>query len=106
MPAAVAEEAVTDMKGWDRGTPWTIERAYAEMERLRAEIRLLNGLAGAQAALLALNRERAASGAGPAVLDARLCADPTLAPWCRVLPETFGEDAAPDPDDGEAEVER
>ena len=106
MPAAVAEEVVTNMKGWDRGTPWTIERAYAEMERLQAEIRLLNGLAGAQAALLALNRERAASGAGPAVLDARLCGDPALAPWCRVLPETFGEDAAPGPDDGEAEVER
>ena len=83
-----------------------MERAYTEMERLRAEIRLLSGLAGAQAALLALNRERVAGGAGAAVLDARLCADPALAPWCRVLVETFGDDAAPGIDDAETEVGR
>ncbi|MDE0051566.1 MAG: hypothetical protein OXO52_17390 [Rhodospirillales bacterium] len=81
-------------------------RAFTEMERLRAEIRLLSGLAGAQAALLALNRERAAGGAGPAVLDARLCADPALALWCRVLVETFGESAAPGFDDAEKEAGR
>ena len=71
-----------------------MERAYTEMERLRAEIRLLTGLAGAQAALLALNRERAAGGAAPAVLRPGLCAEPALAPWCRALTATFGESAA------------
>ena len=50
------------------------------------EIRTLSGLAGAQAELLAWNRERAASGAGPAVLPASLCA--ALGTWCRVLPAT------------------
>ena len=106
MPAAITEDASTDVEAWERGTPWTMERAFSELERLQAEIRLLNGLAGAQAALLALNRERAASGAGTAVLDARLCADPALAPWCRVLPQTFGEGAAPVIGDGEAEEKR
>ena len=57
------------------------------------EIRTLSGLAGAQAELLAWNRERAESGAGPAVLPASLCAA-ALRPWCRVLPATFGADAA------------
>ena len=81
-------------------------RAFAEMERLRTEVGLLNGLAGAQAALLALNRERAESGAGPALLDGRLCADPALAPWCRVLPETFGAGAVPEAGGGEGENSR
>ena len=75
----------------DRGA-WDIERAFVELERLRMEIRTLSGLAGAQAELLAWNRERAESGAGPAVLPASLCA--ALRPWCRVLPATFGADAA------------
>ena len=73
---------------------WDIERAFVELERLRMEIRTLSGLAGAQAELLAWNRKRAESGAGPAVLPASLCAAPALRPWCRVLPATFGADAA------------
>ena len=73
---------------------WDAERAAVEMERLRTEIRILGGLAGAQAALEAWNRERAESGAGPEVLPARLCAERALAPWCRALPATFGADAA------------
>ena len=90
MPGALAQDAaaVPGAEAWDG------ERAFSEIERLTAEIRLLNGLAGAQAALLALNRERAGSGAGPAVLSPGLCADPALAPWCRALSATFGEDAA------------
>ena len=102
--ATIGQNVSDIVDPWNRATPWNMARAFAEMERLRAEIRLLNGLAGAQAALLALNRERAESGAGPAVLDARLCADPALAPWCRVLPETFGEGAASAVDDGEPEA--
>ena len=90
MPGAVAQDQarVAGTEAWDG------ERAWSEMERLTAEIRLLNGLAGAQAALLVLNRERAASGTGPAVLWPGLCADPALAPWCRALTATFGEGAA------------
>ena len=89
IPGALAQDAaaVPGAEAWDSA------RAWSEMERLTAEIRLLNGLASAQAALLALNRERAASGTGPAVLSARLCADPALAPWCRALTATFGEGA-------------
>ena len=81
-PPAWAEEA------------WDGERAFAEMERLQAEIGLLRGLAGAQAALEAWNRVRAEAGAGPAALAAGLCAGPALAPWCRALPATFGADIA------------
>ena len=77
---------------------WDAERAVAGMEQLRAEIRVLTGLAAAQAGLLAWNRARAETGAGPAVLPASLCAETALAPWCRVLPATFGS-AATDPDD-------
>lgn len=73
---------------------WDTERAFAEMERLRAEVAVLKGIAAAQAALLAWNRERAGSGAGPAVLSARLCEEPGLEIWCRVLPVTFGASAA------------
>ena len=73
---------------------WDGERAFAGIERLENEIALLRGLAGAQAALLAWNRSRKASGAGPAVLPARLCEAAALAPWCRALPATFGADAA------------
>lgn len=105
-PAAIAQDASGSVDPWDKGTPWNMARAFAEMERLRAEIGLLNGLAGAQAALLELNRERAESGAGPALLDGRLCADPALAPWCRLLPETFGAGAVPEAGGGEAENSR
>ncbi len=78
---------------------WDMERAFEELERLQAEVVLLRRLGEAQAALLAWNRERAGtlgpySGAGPAVLSARLCAEPGLAIWCRALPATFGADAA------------
>ena len=99
LPAALAQ----DPAGVAGVEAWNSERAFSGMERLRAEIRLLNGLAGAQAALLALNRELAESGAGPAVLRAGLCADPALAPWCRALTATFGEDAA---ETGRAEEKR
>ena len=96
--SAIAEERIAEGRGWD------MERAFGEMERLQAEVALLRGLARAQAALLAWNRERAEtpgpySGAGPAVLSARLCAEPELAPWCRALPATFGADAAIAADD-------
>ena len=73
---------------------WNAERAFLEIERLQAEIGVLRALAGAQAALLALNRERAGSGAAPVVLPRALCAEDGLAPWCRALPATFGADAA------------
>ena len=69
---------------------WDTARAVAGMERLREEISVLTGLAAAQAELLAWNRVRAKTGAGPAVLPAGLCAEAALAPWCRVLPATFG----------------
>ena len=96
--SAMAQERIAEGRGWD------MERAFGEMERLQAEVALLRGLARAQAALLAWNRERAEipgpySGAGPAVLAARLCAEPVLAPWCRALPATFGADAAIAADD-------
>ena len=77
----------------NHGEAWDMERAFAEMERLRSEIRVLRGLAGAQEALLMWNRERAEGGAGPAVLAGGLCAEPALAVWCRSLPATFGGDA-------------
>ena len=78
---------------------WDLERAFVEMERLRAEIAVLKGIAPAQAALLAWNRERAETLGpdgvpGSAVLSPRLCAEPELAPWCSVLPVTFGAGAA------------
>ena len=73
---------------------WDAARAVAGMERLRTEIGVLTGLAAAQAELLAWNRLRAKTGAGPAVLPARLCAEAALAPWCPALPATFGPAAA------------
>ena len=69
---------------------WSAERAFVELERLRAEVRTLRALAGAQAALLAWNRERAESGGGPAVLPTALCREKEIRPWCRALPATFG----------------
>ena len=73
---------------------WGMERAFEELERLQAEVALLRRLGEAQAELLAWNRERADAGAGPAVLAARLCAEPELTAWCRALPATFGPGAA------------
>ena len=70
--------------------PWDRKRAFAEMERLRAEIVMLGGLRGAQQELLLWNRERIKSGAAPAVLPARLCRAAALGAWCAVLPATFG----------------
>lgn len=72
---------------------WSAERGFVELERLQAEVRTLRALAGAQAALLAWNRERAESGGGPAVLPEALCRDPEIRPWCRALAATFGPDA-------------
>ena len=83
---------------------WDAERAFVEMERLQAEIGVLRALAGAQAALLAWtlvpeNRVRGESGSAPAVLAPHLCIEEALRPWCRVLPATFGADAAMAADD-------
>ena len=72
---------------------WDGERGFLELERLQAEVRMLRMLAGAQEALFAWNRERAESGAGPAVLAGALCNEPGIGPWCRALPATFGPDA-------------
>ena len=84
---AFAAGPVAAAEAWDSG------RAWEEIERLQAEIAVLKGLAAVQAALLDLNQERAGSGGGPAVVDARLCAEPALEAWCRALPATFGEQA-------------
>ena len=100
MPAAAQDvPAEGGIEAWDRGTgehpgtPWSGERGFLELERLQAEVRMLRMLAGAQEALLAWNRERAESGAGPAVLAEALCNEPGIGPWCRALPATFGPDA-------------
>ena len=98
---SAAQEGVPS--GESRG--WDMERAFVEMEGLRAEVAVLKGIAAAQAALLAWNRERAETVGpngvpGPAVLAARLCAEPELAPWCRALPATFGAGAAEAVDNG------
>ena len=69
---------------------WDRERAFAGMERLRAEIVMLSGLRGAQQELLQWNRERIKTGAAPAVLPARLCREAELDAWCALLPATFG----------------
>jgi len=100
--AAIAEDRLPPAEG----AAWDLERAFVEMERLQAEVAVLKGIARAQAALLAWNRERAEtlgpdSGAGPAVLSARLCAEPGLEIWCRLLPATFGRDAANAADHGQ-----
>ena len=85
---------------------WSGERAFVELERLQAEVRMLRALAGAQAALLAWNRERARSGAGPAVLPQALCGDEEIRPWCRALPASFGLGAGrADTPAGEPEAE-
>ena len=88
------------------GESWNGERAFAELERLQAEVRMLRALAGAQAALLAWNRERARSGAGPAVLPEALCGDEEIRPWCRALFASFGPGAGrADARAGEPEAE-
>ena len=69
-------------------------QALAEMERLRDEIQILAAVRGAQAALLAWNRERARTGAPPAALSTAPCRDAALEPWCRLLPATFGNDVS------------
>ena len=73
---------------------WDRERAFAGMERLRAEIVVLGGLRDAQRELLQWNRERIKTGAAPAVLPARLCREAALDAWCPLLPATFGAAAA------------
>ena len=107
---AVAQERVGETLVQETPGPesaaWDLERAFMEMERLQAEVAVLKGIARAQAALLAWNRERAEtlgpdSGAGPAVLSARLCAEPEVEIWCRVLPATFGAGAAEAADHGQ-----
>ena len=69
---------------------WDRERAFAGMERLRAEIVVLGGLHGAQRELLQWNRERIKTGRSPALLQARLCREAALDAWCPLLPATFG----------------
>ena len=82
--AARSVGAARTVETWDR------KRAFAEMERLRAEIVMLGGLHGAQRELLLWNRERIKSGGSPAVLPARLCRAAALGAWCPMLPATFG----------------
>ena len=81
---AVAGEDARSVEAWDR------ERAFAGMERLRAEIVMLGGLHGAQRELLQWNRERIKTGRAPAVLPPRLCREIPLGAWCPLLPATFG----------------
>ena len=72
------------------GAAWDRERAFAEMERLRAEIVTLTGLGAAQKELLQWNRERLKTGAAPAALPALLCREAEIGAWCSLLPATFG----------------
>ena len=74
----------------DPAMVWDRERAFAGMERLRAEIVMLSGLRGAQRELLQWNRERIKTGRAPAVLPPRLCREIPLGAWCPLLPATFG----------------
>ena len=92
--ALAAMLAMPEPAGAGEDEAWNAERAFLEMERLQAEIGVLRALAGAQAALLAWNRERVESKGAPAVLAPHLCTEEGLAPWCRALPATFGADAA------------
>ena len=91
-----SEEAARQIAGTaeaahrDPGTAWDRERAFAGMERLRAEIVVLGGLRGAQRELLQWNRERIKTGRAPAVLPPRLCREIPLGAWCPLLPATFG----------------
>ena len=74
----------------DPAAAWDRERAFVEMERLRAEIVTLSGLGAAQKELLLWNRERIKTGAAPAFLPPRLCRQSSLGAWCPLLPATFG----------------
>ena len=91
-----SEEAVRKLAGTgeaahrDPDMAWDRERAFAGMERLRAEIVMLSGLHGAQRELLQWNRERIKTGRAPAVLPSRLCREIPLGAWCPLLPATFG----------------
>ena len=91
-----SEEAARQIAGTaeaahrDPGTAWDRERAFAGMERLRAEIVVLGGLHGAQQELLQWNHERIKTGRAPAVLPVRLCREAELGAWCPLLPATFG----------------
>ena len=91
-----SEEAVRKLAGTgeaahrDPDMVWDRERAFAGMERLRAEIVMLSGLRDAQRELLQWNRERIKTGRAPALLPARLCREVALAAWCPLLPATFG----------------
>ena len=91
-----SEEAVRQIAGTgeaahrDPDMVWDRERAFAGMERLRAEIVMLSGLRGAQRELLQWNRERIKIGRAPAVLPSRLCREIPLGAWCPLLPATFG----------------
>ena len=81
---AGAGNGARSVEAWDR------ERAFAGMERLRAEIVMLSGLRRAQLELLQWNRERIKTGRAPALLQARLCREAALSAWCPLLPATFG----------------
>ena len=70
----------------DPAAVWDRERAFVEMERLRAEIVTLSGLGAAQKELLLWNRERIKTGAAPAFLPPRLCRQSSLGAWCPLLP--------------------
>ena len=91
-----SEEAVRKLAGTgeaahrDPDMAWDRERAFAGMERLRAEIVMLSGLRGAQRELLQWNRERIKIGMPPALLPTRLCREIPLGAWCPLLPATFG----------------
>ena len=120
--ALVLGLATPEPAGAGEDDAWDAERAFLEMERLQAEVGVLRALADAQAALLAWNRARTETlgpgtlvpetrvpgtlvppgGAGPAVLAPHLCTEEVLAPWCRALPATFGEDAPIASDDEQA----
>ena len=100
--SAIAQERIAEGRAWD------MERAFGELERLQAEVALLRGLARAQAALLAWNRERAEtlgpySRAGPVTLAAHLCREDGLGAWCLALPATFGADAVSPRENGQEE---
>ena len=70
-------------------------RALGAIEDMRAEIARLAALRDAQAALLEWNRARAAAGAPPEALSGELCREAGIAPWCPLLPTTFGTTGIP-----------
>ena len=78
---AGAGNGARSVEAWDR------ERAFAGMERLRAEIVMLSGLHGAQRELLQWNRERIKTGRAPALLPPRLCREAAR----RLVPVAAGD---------------